>query len=347
MTLPLWRNAKRRTVAIDSNVHPKYDAQGAAGRVHKMLSRRSFLNSTLGAGLALATGTQQAAAQAPAQPARKRTIVDAQIHLWKAESDDWKWVPGAKPQLSEPFTIERALPLMDEAGVDRAVVVPPGWPGDRNDYAIEAAKRYPNRFAVMGRISLRNPQSAAFLPKWKEQPGMLGVRLTFSRDAAAWLTDGTADWFWPAAEKAGIPVMFLAYDKGPEFSRIAERHPQLTLIVDQMGIAPDAAKAGRTAEAIGHTLSLAKYPNVSVKLAGAPLFSSEAYPFRDMTTHLRRCFDAFGPKRCYWGTDMTISFVRATYHQRVSHFTEELPFLSEEDKDWVMGRAILARLGWT
>jgi len=36
---------------------------------------------------------------------------------------------------------------MDEAGIDRAVVVPPGWPGDRNDYGIEAARRYPNRFA--------------------------------------------------------------------------------------------------------------------------------------------------------------------------------------------------------
>jgi len=27
--------------------------------------------------------------------------------------------------------------------------------------------------------------------------------------------------------------------------------------------------------------------------------------------------------------------------QRVTHFTEELSFLSESDKDWVMGRAIL------
>ena len=34
------------------------------------------------------------------------------------------------------------------------------------------------------------------------------------------------------------------------------------------------------------------------------------------------------------------------YRQRISHFTEELPFLSEEDKDWVMGKAILARLNW-
>jgi hypothetical protein len=36
---------------------------------------------------------------------------------------------------------------------------------------------------------------------------------------------------------------------------------------------------------------------------------------------------------------------KATYRQRVTHFTETLDFLSEDDKDWVMGRAIMARLG--
>jgi hypothetical protein len=66
-----------------------------------------------------------------------------------------------------------------------------------------------------------------------------------------------------------------------------------------------------------------------------------------MTPFIRRCFDAFGPRRSFWGTDMTNSFSKATYRQRVTHFTEELDFLSEDDKDWVMGRAILARLGWT
>ena len=45
-------------------------------------------------------------------------------------------------------------------------------------------------------------------------------------------------------------------------------------------------------------------------------------------------------------TDITNSFAKANYRQRVTHFTEELSFLSESDKDWVMGRAILARLNW-
>jgi predicted TIM-barrel fold metal-dependent hydrolase len=312
-----------------------------------MLSRRSFLNNTLGAGLVLTTA-QQVAAQTPAvQPARNRLIVDAQVHLWKAESSDWPWVPGMKPQMPEPFTIEKLVPLMDEAGVDRAVIVPPSWPGDRNDYGIEAAKRYPNRFAVMGRIPLKNPESAALLPRWKEQPGMLGVRVTFLGPAAAWLTDGTADWFWPAAEKARLPVMFLSPGQAGELARIAERHPQLTLIVDHMGVSVDVVKAGKLLDAIDQTALLAKYPNVSVKLSAAPNYSTEAYPFRDFTPHIRRLFDAYGPQRCYWGTDMTNGFTKATYKQRITHFTEELPFLSEQDKDWIMGRAIVARLGWT
>jgi len=97
-----------------------------------MLSRRQFVATTFAASVALPSQ------KATAQPA-KRIIVDSQVHLWKAESEDWKWVPGMKPQMPEPFTIEKLVPLMDQAGLDRVVVVPPSWLGDRNDYALEAA----------------------------------------------------------------------------------------------------------------------------------------------------------------------------------------------------------------
>ena len=273
-----------------------------------------------------------------------RTIVDAQAHLWTAETDDWKWVPGRKPQLPEPFTIDKLVPMMDEAGVDRAVIVPPSWPGDRNDYAIEAAKRYPDRFAVMGRIPIQDPKSADLLPRWKEQPGMKGLRLTFMREQAAMLDK--ADWIFPAAERAGLPIMFFAPDNIPRFAPIAERHPGLPLIIDHMGLTIEIAQERRIRPAIDDVVTLARYPNVSVKLSSSPNFTLEPYPWRDMTEHLKRCFDAYGPRRCYWGTDLTNTLAKATYRQRITHFTEELKFLSEDDKDWVMGKAILARLNW-
>jgi predicted TIM-barrel fold metal-dependent hydrolase len=239
---------------------------------------------------------------------------------------------------------------MDEAGVDRVVIVPPGL-NDRNDYALEAVRKHPNRFAVMGRIALKDPKSAALLPDWKKQPGMLGVRLVFNTpETAAWLKDGTADWFWPAAEKAGLPVMFLAPYVVNLFEPIAAKHPGLTMIIDHMGL-NSSSRLNRVTEnpaaAIEQAAAFAKYPNVSVKLSSSVGNSHEPYPFRDMTVHLKRLFDAFGPQRCYWGTDITNSFAITSYRQRVTHFTEELGFLSETDKDWVMGRAIMERLKWS
>jgi len=307
-----------------------------------MLSRRRFLVGSLTTGLALATQTP-VLAQAP----RKRLIVDSQIHMWPANTRERPWVPGTSPQLPEPFTIERVVPLIDEAGVDRVVIVPPTLEGDRLDYAQEAVKRYPGRFAIMGRINLDDPKTAQRFPTWKQQPGVLGIRINIAANQAASLTDGTADWLWPAAEKANIPIMFLTTGQTHLFGRIAERHPQLALIIDHMGVSSATVHAKKMPEAIDATAALARYPNVSVKLSSVPLFSNDPYPFRDMTATIRRLFDAYGPRRCYWGTDVTNSYAKATYKQRVTHFTEELGFLSEDDKDWVMGKAIVERLGWS
>ncbi|HEY2231751.1 MAG TPA: amidohydrolase family protein, partial [Xanthobacteraceae bacterium] len=182
-----------------------------------MLSRRGFLGTTIGASALATQGPRRAAAQAD-----RRMIVDAQVHLWKAESADWKWVPGLAPQLAEPFTIERLVPMMDEAGVDRVVIVPPSWPGDRNDYALEAARRYPTRFRIMGKIPLQDPSSATLLPRWREQPGMAGLRVIFNTpQTLPWLTDGTVDWLWAAAEKAELPIMCFAPGGTSAFGRIA------------------------------------------------------------------------------------------------------------------------------
>jgi len=275
----------------------------------------------------------------------KREIVDAQIHLWKADAPELPWTPGAKPQMPEPFTYEKAIALMDEGGVDRAVIVTPALLGANNSYSLEAVRRHPSRFAVMGRIAQASPEAAAGFAKWKEQPGMLGVRVSFLGASAKQLQDGSADWIWAPAEKARLPVMFLTAANSAYFGRVAERHPQLALICDHMGVAGEAKASGRRDDAFQQTLALAKHPNVSVKLSAIPNFSDEDYPFRDTVPYLRRLVDAFGARRCYWGTDITNSFARATWRQRIEQFNE-LPFLSEEDKDWIMGRGIRSKLGW-
>jgi len=123
-------------------------------------------------------------------------VVDAQIHLWGADTPERPWPPGAAARAQKPYPVgkDMALAGMKEAGVDRAVIVPPSWEGERNDLALEAARLHPDRFAVMGRFPLEKPESRGLVDGWRKQPGMLGMRFTFHNEHYRhFLTDGTAD----------------------------------------------------------------------------------------------------------------------------------------------------------
>ena len=91
-------------------------------------------------------------------------------------------------------------------------------------------------------------------------------------------------------------------------------------------------------------LALAKLPNVAVKMSGAPSYSSAPYPYKNIHGYLKQIFDAFGPQRCFWGTDITR--MPCSYRQCVTMFTEELPWLKGRDQELVMGRAVCDWLGW-
>ena len=273
-------------------------------------------------------------------------IVDAQIHLWAADTPDRPWPPGGAQRAQKPYPVTKDMALagMNEAGVDRAVIVPPSWEGERNDVALEAARIHPDRFAVMGRFPLEKPEGRSLVEGWRRQPGMLGMRFTFNTaEQRPWLTDGTADWLWPAAERAGIPTMMSVSGQLPAVDRIAERHPGLRLVVDHMGLR-SGTKGAEAFAGLPALCELARRPNVAVKSSALPCYSVEAYPFRDVHSHIRRVYDAFGPRRMFWGTDWTR--LPCPWRQAVTLFTEELPWLSDGDKEWIMGRGLCEWLGW-
>jgi predicted TIM-barrel fold metal-dependent hydrolase len=265
-------------------------------------------------------------------------IVDAQVHIWGSGTPI-----GAHRQTSA-FSADELLEEMDAAGVDAAVIHPPGWDPGSNDLALDAARRHPDRLSILGKVPLDRPESRALLDGWKRQPGMLGLRFVFLQPhQRTWPTDGTMDWLWPAAERAGIPVALLAGNFLGVVGRVAERHPALKLIIDHLGRPPGASPEGAWAN-LPEMLALAKHPNVAIKATGAPSYSTEAYPYRDIHDHLRRIHDAFGPARMFWGTDITR--MPCSWRQCVTMFTEELPWLSARDRELVMGRALCTWLDW-
>jgi predicted TIM-barrel fold metal-dependent hydrolase len=265
-------------------------------------------------------------------------IVDAQVHIWSSG-------PPFNPSHRQVnvFTKDELLQEMDAAGVDAALLHPPGWDPDGNAVAIEAARQHPARLAVLGHFPLDRSESRQLIDGWKKQPGMLGLRFALLQpEQRAWWTDGTIDWLWPAAERAQIPIALLAADFLQVVGQVAERHPNLKLAIDHLG------RAGRVQDEaafanIDQLLALGRYPNVAVKATGAPSYSSEAYPYRNIQLYLHQIYDAFGPERMFWGTDITR--MPCSWKQCVTLFTEELPWLNERDKELIMGQAVCDWLG--
>ena len=95
---------------------------------------------------------------------------------------------------------------------------------------------------------------------------------------------------------------------------------------------------------LGDMLAHAKYPNVAVKLSGAPSYSSEPYPYRNIHKYIRQIVDAFGPQRMFWGTDITR--MPCSWRECITLFTEELPWLTGRDLELVIGDALCAWWGW-
>jgi predicted TIM-barrel fold metal-dependent hydrolase len=270
-------------------------------------------------------------------------IVDSQIHIWEngKMSAHHRQIPN--------YSIDDALAEMASAGVDAAVIHPPSSLGESvNELAVKAVRLHPDKFCILGHFDLQSPDREKIVAHWRERPGMLGFRFTFNQpNQKTWWTDGSLDWFWAACEKHDLRVGLLASGKNIEaFGNIAKRYPRLKMHIDHIGrggggggVKDDAVFAD-----LPNMLALAKLPNVAVKLSGAPSYSSEAYPYKNIHGYLRQIIETFGPDRCFWGTDITR--MPCSYRQCVTMFTEEMPWLKGRDLELVMGKAVVDWLGW-
>jgi predicted TIM-barrel fold metal-dependent hydrolase len=272
-------------------------------------------------------------------------IADAQVHIWGADTPARPWPKSVfVPHRPEPMSRDELLREMDAAGVTRAVIVPPAWEGDRNDLALEAARLYPQRLAVMGRLDLAAPAARTAIAGWRGG-GMLGLRTTFNFPAVqAPLTERRLDWFWQAAAAAQLPLMiYVPLALMPLIDEVATRHPQLKLVLDHMGLV-GKTRGDAAFDELDQLLALARHPNVAVKPTTAPLYATDDWPYRSVHPYLRRVFDAFGPRRFFWGSDFTQ--ILCSYADSVRMYMEELPWLNDADKEWVMGRGVCEWLGW-
>ena len=272
-------------------------------------------------------------------------ICDSQVHLWGANTPERPWPARAHAQREIPLGHEELLREMDAAVVERLVIVPPSWEGDRNDLALAAVKAHPTRFAIMGRFNPEAPDARQAIKGWRDQPGMLGIRFAFHIPVLQQpLIDGKYDWVWEEAEKQGIALMILVPQNMVEvIDGVAARYPGLKIVMDHMALT-SGKPFDETFKDFDKLLPIARRPNVAVKASALPCYSAEPYPFKRVQEYARKAYEAFGGKRTFWGSDLSRSPV--PYRQQIDMWVNESPWLKAEDKEWVMGRGICEWLGW-
>jgi predicted TIM-barrel fold metal-dependent hydrolase len=228
-------------------------------------------------------------------------IIDAQIHepaTGRPLADDLK-------DQNTLWQVELAREAMDAVGVDIALAV------TSEAFINLAHERFPGRFPGVHTFWHTNPDLAAEVRRIRRHPAMVAGRaLVGDYVNARMRPEFAAGVFAPlyaAAAEAGLPIFNSTHGGCAHMAAIAEKHPDLTLIIDHIGVAQHPVSPPETMSwaPFEDLLALAKYPNIHVKLCGAPLLSQRNYPYEDLWPNLNRMFKAFGYDRVMWGSDYT------------------------------------------
>lgn len=302
-------------------------------------------------------------------------IVDAQIHRplplvpWP-DFDSYAGYPreGGDVLDAEPsgetqleVGVELAVAGMEAVGVDAAMLY------SNPDFCEVASARHPERIASVydyyEPADLGDPDR--FMRGLRKQPGLLGIRLLPGIDYAAGrnlelLTEGAWDPVLAAAQSHGVPVVFFVPLQLRRLRPIAERFPDLRIVVDHCGMPapPTCPPADDLLATLPELLALAEYPNVAVKLTGLPVLAPGSYPFPGIWPALQRLVDAFGPERLLWGSDVhrvtgrvwepplrVGGFADVNYAELLGYIlhTDEL---GAADKEAILGRSARTWFDW-
>lgn len=228
-------------------------------------------------------------------------IIDAQIH----EPSPQQKMADIDPAVVSAINVELAREAMDAIGVDIVLAV------TGESFITAARQLYPHRFAGVVTFDHTHADLPAEVSRARGLPGVVAGRALVGdwRDATLRpeFSQGLFDPIFAEAERVGLPIFVSTHGWAKAMEPVAVRHPDLVLIIDHIGVSqhpvspPNDDPWGRFPD----LLALAKYPNVHVKLCGAPLLSEQNYPYSDIWPHLDALFAAFGFDRIMWGSDYT------------------------------------------
>ena len=275
-------------------------------------------------------------------------IIDAQVHVYERDrpSRPWHAVLAGPPEV----TGDQTVAAMDAAGVDGAILVS-AFTMYRYDasYALEVRKRNPGRFALIKPVDPADPSVAEIIADWKRTPGTVAVRMLLLRSG---LVEDPADpglnRVLAEAGRLSLPVNLHIAGRLDQGIALIRRNPDTQIVVDHLGLVQPhepPLPAAPWAD-LAQVLTLAKLPNVAIKITGACTLSRQPFPYKDIWDPVCRVIDAFGLDRCLWGTDWTRAVNFLSFAQGVDAF-RVTDRISASDKAKLMGGTLTRVYGWS
>lgn len=262
-----------------------------------MSDRREFIKA--GAGLGVAAVTALGGGDAQASPSSPQAASAGQAAIGSVDAHA-HWVPQAYAdllaKLGRPTTsihipmeldsnLDQRLKWMDDHGIRMHVLTLDGgmpWQwvsrddGVRlarivNDAAVEAHRRYPDRFLAGVELPIRHPDAAIEeLNRVAGQPGMRAVHLPNSMENADFLFRPEYEPLWARCEELGYPVLFHPLD-GPDniYGGRERLGNELALSANLNNTLGFAFESATTAAKFILTGTLDKYPRLQIVLPHA------------------------------------------------------------------------------
>ena len=291
------------------------------------------------------------------------TIIDAHAHLWLKQDTVVDGLPirtleggrslfmGEVRQMVPPFMVDGVnsaevfLSNMDYAQVSAAVITQEFIDGIQNDYLMEVARRYPNRFLVCGMCEFRKPHFLGHARQLLDD-GFRAIKIPAQRlllkEGRVWLTsDEMMQLFHLMEERGAILSIDLADGalQVAEMEEVIAECPQLKIAIGHFGMV--------TRPQWQEQIKLARHENVMIESGGITwLFNDEFYPFRGAVRAIREAADLVGMGKLMWGTDYPRTITAITY--RMSYdFVSKSAELTEQDKALFLGENARNFYGFT
>jgi len=265
----------------------------------------------------------------------KYRILDPHVHVWVNDAH-YPWARETADPPKDDETPVMLLDLMKANGVARTVLVQYiGYRWD-NRYTLDSMKKHEPYFNAVCRVNPVDPAAPDQLSKLTEQ-GFHGVRLSPSGDATGdWIRGPLMPPLWKRAESLKVPMQIYApITRMPDLISLIDQCPRLDVVIDHMADCPvDQPKE------LEKLIALACFPRVFVKISHTWSISREAYPWLDAQEYVKRLYAAFGPERLMWGTDWPVCKKWTSYDKTLAVVRDEMKFLNERDKSWILSKTV-------